>query len=194
MIFSRRKKLKCCSGLLLGFFCISLLWLANQNVVYPSSSQSSTNYQIRVSTNMLSGNQYVSSRIDSNRPYHVQLTELTVYQNLPTHRMVRTNPSYENQIAFRKAFVPPLNSYTPHSPISIVNDTDFANQALAESWLGNGSSNNPYRIENYTIDQANAADDCIRIFNTTVHFIIQNCYVGNTTGPHAGILLEQTIN
>jgi parallel beta-helix repeat protein len=38
---------------------------------------------------------------------------------------------------------------------------------------GDGSSNNPYRIENYTIDTEN--NSAIYIKNTTKHIVIQNC-------------------
>jgi parallel beta-helix repeat protein len=97
-------------------------------------------------------------------------------------------------IVLGQPLIPPPNAWIPHAPIAIVGDGDFATQATSENWPGNGTSVNPYRIENYTINQGGAADNCIAIIGTTVHFIIQNCYVGNATGPNAGILLETVIH
>ncbi|NPA75125.1 MAG: hypothetical protein GXO25_03465, partial [Euryarchaeota archaeon] len=37
-------------------------------------------------------------------------------------------------------------------PIKIDNNTDFATQAAANNWSGNGTADNPYIIANYTID------------------------------------------
>jgi parallel beta-helix repeat protein len=62
-----------------------------------------------------------------------------------------------------------------HSPISIRNDIDFANQALAEGWPGNGSSNNPYRIEGLDIKSTDIDTPCILISDTTVYFSIRHC-------------------
>ncbi|NHJ32226.1 MAG: hypothetical protein FK732_05145, partial [Asgard group archaeon] len=55
--------------------------------------------------------------------------------------------------------------------ININNDTDF----ISLGCPGDGTPENPYRIENKTI----IIDDFspgIKVFNTTKHFIIQNCY------------------
>jgi parallel beta-helix repeat protein len=68
------------------------------------------------------------------------------------------------------------SAYTPHSPININGDADFAAQALAESWPGDGSSGNPYIIEGYEINGGGSGDG-IHIENTDVHFIIRDCYV-----------------
>jgi parallel beta-helix repeat protein len=61
-------------------------------------------------------------------------------------------------------------SYITHEPFNITSDADFETQA----WPGNGSSSNPYLIENLNITTNQSS--CIWVMNTTSHFIIQNCY------------------
>ncbi|NPA75987.1 MAG: hypothetical protein GXO25_07920, partial [Euryarchaeota archaeon] len=65
-------------------------------------------------------------------------------------------------------------------PLRINNDTDLANQASANGWPGNGTVNNPYIIQNYTIDARNSGP-AIYVGNTTVYFEIANCTVYNVT-------------
>ncbi len=67
-------------------------------------------------------------------------------------------------------------SYTPHGIIRINSDAEFAQIAQQEGWPGDGSESNPYIIEGYEID-AQGVGNCIYIGNTTVHFIIRNCYL-----------------
>ncbi|MEM3396179.1 MAG: NosD domain-containing protein [Thermoplasmata archaeon] len=69
---------------------------------------------------------------------------------------------------------------TPHDPIHIDGDEDFANQAQINGWDGDGSQGNPYIIEGYDID-ANGGGYCIWIQNTNVHFVIRNCNLTNAT-------------
>jgi parallel beta-helix repeat protein len=64
-------------------------------------------------------------------------------------------------------------AYTPHDPIMIVNNIDFANEAADEGWQGDGSSDNPYVIEGYEINSSNA--NGIEIRNVDKHFIIRDC-------------------
>ncbi len=59
------------------------------------------------------------------------------------------------------------------SPISINGDADFANQAKANGWLGNGSKSNPYTIENLTFNQSVIQNDIV-IQNVQSSFIIRN--------------------
>ena len=73
-----------------------------------------------------------------------------------------------------------VKGYTSHSIIRINNDTDFANQASQEGWQGDGSQSNPYVISSYDID-AHGAGDAIYIGNTTVYFVIENCYLHNAS-------------
>ncbi|MEM4160899.1 MAG: NosD domain-containing protein, partial [Thermoplasmata archaeon] len=69
---------------------------------------------------------------------------------------------------------------TPHAPIYINGNADFAAKATAEGWPGDGSQGNPYIIDGYDID-ANGGSYGIWIENTDVYFIIQNCNVYNAT-------------
>ena len=62
-----------------------------------------------------------------------------------------------------------LALYEQHEPITIGNDTDFADQG----WPGNGTVDDPYVVENLSIEGGQSA---IRIESTTVYFIIRNCH------------------
>jgi parallel beta-helix repeat protein len=59
-------------------------------------------------------------------------------------------------------------SYTPSGPILIQSDADFEFQ----SWPGEGSSENPYIIEDLEIDEEHL---CLTIVDTTAYFVVQNC-------------------
>lgn len=76
------------------------------------------------------------------------------------------------------------------SPISINGDNDFKNIASTYNWKGNGTSENPYIIENLTI-QTNT-NLAISIGETTVYFIIRNCIVSSQTSD--GIALSNVKN
>ncbi|MEM3342549.1 MAG: NosD domain-containing protein, partial [Thermoplasmata archaeon] len=77
-----------------------------------------------------------------------------------------------------------------HLPIRINSSGEFQAMAQAEGWPGDGSENNPYIIRNYDINASsggNAGDDTpwgfgIFIGNTTVHFIIEDCFIHNASG------------
>ncbi len=74
-------------------------------------------------------------------------------------------------------------SYTNHTSIRIDNNTDFADQAASEGWPGNGSEGNPYIIQGYDID--GGGHGCgIYIGNTTVHFVVRDCYLHNASGNY----------
>jgi parallel beta-helix repeat protein len=60
-----------------------------------------------------------------------------------------------------------------HDPILIMGDSDFASQATAEGWSGNGTSGNPYVIEGYYIFD----DSSIQIAHTRVSFVIRRCHL-----------------
>lgn len=79
---------------------------------------------------------------------------------------------------------------TPHDPILIVNNTDFANQAADEGWQGNGQSGSPYIIEGYLI--SSVVKYGIQIRNTNVNFTIQDCEVLNC--KHDAIYLDNVTN
>lgn len=71
--------------------------------------------------------------------------------------------------------------HTNRVPILIEGEEDFVSQ----SWPGDGSPGSPYLIEGlnitYDINQI-----LIRIYNTTSHFVIRDCYLGqSSTGRYA---------
>ncbi|MGA1822361.1 MAG: hypothetical protein ACMUIG_07530, partial [Thermoplasmatota archaeon] len=76
---------------------------------------------------------------------------------------------------------PPNTLRTSHGPIWIDNNTDFKYTAENESWLGNGSSSNPYIISDYLIN-ATGHNCGIYIGNSSVHFIIRNCRIFGAHG------------
>lgn len=85
-------------------------------------------------------------------------------------------------------------SFIPnHDPITILGDSQFTSGNGVVR--GNGSSINPYIIENLIIDGNNTSSS-IYIFYTTVYFRIQNCTLYNSTesGSGGGIKLEQVEN
>jgi parallel beta-helix repeat protein len=80
-----------------------------------------------------------------------------------------------------------ISAYTPHGPISINGNTEFAEQALAESWPGNGMVGSPYIIQGY--DMNAISEHGILIQNTSLYFIIRDCSVRNGGTSHEGIYL-----
>jgi len=82
-----------------------------------------------------------------------------------------------------------------HGPIEIDGNAEFTASALAEGWPGNGSSSNPFIIENLDITLGVTPVASINISNTNVHFIIQDCrLIGPGATPSYGIYLESSIN
>ncbi|MHA2105814.1 MAG: right-handed parallel beta-helix repeat-containing protein, partial [Candidatus Hodarchaeales archaeon] len=85
---------------------------------------------------------------------------------------------------------PAIKAVSPHDPISIDGNADFATQAGIEGWQGNGSQSNPYIIENYFIN--NDSNNGISIRNSNVFFIIRNVWA-NGSVPY-GFYLDNTDN
>ncbi len=78
-----------------------------------------------------------------------------------------------------------VSAYTPHGPITITSDADFASQG----WPGNGTESNPYVVEGLSIA---AGGNCISISDTTVCFVIRDCLLtGGNSGD--GVSLENVI-
>jgi len=73
---------------------------------------------------------------------------------------------------------------TSHAPIFIANNDQFT----SKGFLGSGTSEDPYRIENLNITNPN--DDLISISNTTVHFIIKDNLLDGLTTATSGISLS----
>jgi parallel beta-helix repeat protein len=79
--------------------------------------------------------------------------------------------------------------YEENTPLLIVGDDDFAYQASANMWAGNGSSSEPYIIENLNITVE--TDTPIQIINTSVFFEVRGCLM---VGGPTGIYLENVTN
>ncbi|GAI38396.1 unnamed protein product, partial [marine sediment metagenome] len=75
-------------------------------------------------------------------------------------------------------------------PIYIISNENFipANGVVD----GSGTENNPYIIENYSINAENAHGIWIR--NTTAYFIVRNCMIENGVDNYYGIYLENVVN
>jgi hypothetical protein len=81
----------------------------------------------------------------------------------------------------------PASAYTPHDPIFIEGNDDFAAQAASEGWPGNGTKGDPYIIKGYEIE--NNVSECIGIRYTSVHFNISGSLIKN-----GGISLFEVAN
>jgi parallel beta-helix repeat protein len=68
-------------------------------------------------------------------------------------------------------------TYTHHPPITLRSNIEFANQAAEEGWKGNGTSSNPYLIENLLI---RSDAECVDVSDITVHFVVRNCFLSST--------------
>ena len=80
----------------------------------------------------------------------------------------QTNSHISNDLLSNKEI---LVNYTPHDSIMITHDDNFT----IYSFPGNGSSVNPYIIENYSIITNDEIG--INIEYTTKYFVIRNCYI-----------------
>lgn len=79
-----------------------------------------------------------------------------------------------------------------HASIFINGNADFADQALADGWPGNGTSTDPYIIAGFDIDAS--ADTGIYITNTNAYFAVINCYIHDGGTWAHGIALDNCIN
>ncbi len=79
-------------------------------------------------------------------------------------------------------------SYTPHDPIVITSDSDFASQG----WPGNGTETEPYVIEWLNIT---SPEKCIHIALTSVYFEVRNCFISSSSQSlDVGIELDAVAN
>ncbi len=79
-----------------------------------------------------------------------------------------------------------VSAYSPHGPITITSDADFASQG----WPGSGTEADPYVIEGLNITTSGG---CISVSNTTAHFVIRNCLLtGGSSGD--GVTLDNVTN
>jgi parallel beta-helix repeat protein len=86
-------------------------------------------------------------------------------------------------------YLPSDSWYMESLPIQIVNNSDFAIQAAANSWHGNGSVSEPYIIEALNITVTGGTP--IQIVNTSVFFEVRGCL---TVGGSTGIYLQNVTN
>ncbi len=85
-----------------------------------------------------------------------------------------------------------IGEYTPHDPIHIEGNDDFAEQAASEGWAGDGTKGNPFIIEGYDINASE--DDGIIIKSTSVHFIIRETQIRDGYMRNDGIYLRDVQN
>ena len=83
-----------------------------------------------------------------------------------------------------------LNAYSPHNPLEIIGDSDFALHASVEGWSGDGSDSNPYVISSLFFENSNV--NAVNITNTTVYFELKNIIIDNTS--NYGIYLNNIVN
>ena len=79
----------------------------------------------------------------------------------------------------------PFLSYIDSLPIVITNDSNFTDYGF----LGDGTAVNPFIIENLNI--TTTKERGIYVYNTTKHFLIQNCFVNASVN---GIVIESVKN
>ncbi|MHA1199537.1 MAG: NosD domain-containing protein [Candidatus Heimdallarchaeaceae archaeon] len=77
-------------------------------------------------------------------------------------------------------------SLTDSFPILIDSNDDF----IALSFPGNGSSSNPYIIEDLRVVSTGQLDSAIVIGGTDVHFVIQNCEI---VSNYLGVYIQPTV-
>ncbi|MHA1166919.1 MAG: NosD domain-containing protein [Candidatus Hodarchaeales archaeon] len=87
---------------------------------------------------------------------------------------IRENKSLVSEI---KPISPSSTSLIDHDPVSITSDADFVSLGCS----GDGSSENPYIIEDYRIETSE--EKAISISSTSSYFVIRNCFlVANARG------------
>jgi parallel beta-helix repeat protein len=83
------------------------------------------------------------------------------------------------------------------SPLIIGGNLGWEILASTYEWCsGNGSWQNPYRIENVTIKGQEPSDYCLEIISSTVYFKVVNCkfYNSSFTSTHGGIHFDNVEN
>jgi parallel beta-helix repeat protein len=88
--------------------------------------------------------------------------------------------------------VQPGTPYVPRPAIAIDGNADFATQAAAELWNGEGTPGNPYIIQGYEIVASSAHG--ISIQNVDAHFVVRTCYIHDGGSGYIGIYLNNCVN
>ncbi len=89
-----------------------------------------------------------------------------------------------------------LKQYEQHTIIKINNNTDLINLANEEGWNGSGTSEDPFIIENYTIE-SHPDQWGIYIGNVSLYLVLRRCEVfnaTNTTSFCGGICIYNSTN
>lgn len=109
-------------------------------------------------------------------------------------------PSWNHKVKLfssrRSLLGTPTSPYREHNSIFITSNAFFTIQAVSEGWPGNGTSFNPYIIENLNI--TTSLESLITIHNTDVYFQIRdNLLIHDTTQSsyeHGGIWFNNVKN
>jgi len=88
-----------------------------------------------------------------------------------------------------------ISAYTPHAPIWIDGNADFAAKATVNGWPGDGTESDPYIIRGLEIDMStlppfSKANGIDITRNTTSYFIIRDCYIHGVYGEYVGIVVR----
>lgn len=84
-----------------------------------------------------------------------------------------------------------MASYISSLPIVISSNVDFASQASANSWPGNGSATTPYIIEDLNVTSGVISQVLFNVSDTDVYFVLQDCLL---VGGSVAVLLENVVH
>ncbi|TXT54315.1 MAG: exported protein of unknown function [Candidatus Thorarchaeota archaeon] len=99
--------------------------------------------------------------------------------------------TYQNSLQLTTQPKSLIADHIYHDPIWITGDAEFQAVANIEGWDGSGTISDPIVISGYLFD--NSTIQPIRIWDTTLHFIISDCVV-NGSPSMCGIYLKGTSN
>ncbi|MHA2226817.1 MAG: right-handed parallel beta-helix repeat-containing protein [Candidatus Hodarchaeales archaeon] len=111
-----------------------------------------------------------------------QIHNLYLQQNDSNHLIESFPAEFDSKLA---------THLISHYPIEIYNNVDFKAQATARGWTGDGTSANPFLIENFQISEPWVNVYLISISNSIYSFQINNCVLQGGIG---GIRLSNVDN
>ncbi|MBA7516896.1 hypothetical protein ES705_08945 [subsurface metagenome] len=110
---------------------------------------------------------------------------------LNSPRFLGANMASFEDIFYQNSKRPKISAFD--ESIFIDGNDMFAAKAISEGWSGDGSLNDPYIVENYTI--LAISEHGIEIRNTNLHFIIRNVSITNgRSNYYHGFYLYNVIN
>jgi len=83
-------------------------------------------------------------------------------------------------------------TYTDHDPVIIDGNDDLLDQAVIETWPGDGTENDPVNISGYRITDINS--ECIKISNVDLYWIVTGCMLEGGAIDGTGILISNVTN